>query len=108
LTAIAALEDVADAAPPDPEAVAEADPLPDALAEEAVAEAPPAPPALPLALLDAVAEAEAEDELERPELALAEPQTTDWQAVMPVRSFGCASTQSAFHCAQTKEGMVWS
>lgn len=43
-----------------------------------------------------------------PEEALAEPQVTLWQAVMPVKSLGCAFTQSAFHCAQTNDGTVWS
>jgi hypothetical protein len=89
LTAIAALDEVAEAAAPEPEAVAEADSIPEPPEEEAVAEAPAAPPAAPL--LEAVAEAEleaAEEELEMPELALRSPQTTDWQAVMPLRSLG--------------------
>jgi len=76
------------------------------------------PPELPVVVAAALVEAEPElaavedaadeEELLSPEDAFAIPQVTLRQAVWPVRSFGCAATQSVFHCAQTKDGMVWS
>lgn len=72
---------------------------------------PPVEVAIELPLLEAAAEvddATAEEEVDSPDDALAEPQVTDKQAVWPVRSLGCAATQFVFHCAHTKEGMVWS
>lgn len=107
--ATAALEELDDAAAP--EAVAEAEEpeereLEVAAAEEEAAAAPPAAEPEPEAVADAMDEA---DELVVwPDEALREPQVTDRQPVWPSRSFGWAWTQSAFHCAHSNEGTVWS
>lgn len=100
--AMAALDAVADALEPDALAEVEEPESPVAEADDAALEL--------LAVADADADAEEdEDELsDSPEEALSEPQVTDRQAVWPVRSFGWAWTQSAFHCEHSKDGTVWS
>ena len=111
LMATAALDEVAEAAPPEPDAVEEADSDEPPLVALAVWDAPP--PAAPPPEPEAVAEAEPEpapdevdDEPPFSELAFFAPHVTDWQAVMPARSFGWLSTQLAFHSWQMKNGIV--
>ena len=108
-------EEEADAAADEPDAAAAEVALPAAeVAEEAPEVALPAAPPVAVPVLDAVAEPEDEaDEEDEPEPlstaeALAMPQTTDRQAVMPTRSLGWLSTQLPIHALQMKEGMVWS
>lgn len=55
---------------------------------------------------EVVDEAALLEELLRALEALAEPQVTDWQAVMPSKSLGWALVQSARHCSQMREGRV--
>lgn len=100
----AAEEEVADAAAPELEPVAE----PEA-AEELLPVCWAAPPEPPLEEAVAVIiEDMALLLVEMPVEAFFEPQTTDKQSVWPGRSFGCAATQSPLHLAQTREGRVWS
>ncbi len=97
---------------PDPEElVAAAPPVDEAAADEApVDDAPAAAPPVLEAVAEAVPEPDADDDdcVVDPEEAFREPQTRERQPVWPPRSLGWAATQSIFHCAQTKEGIVWS
>jgi len=111
LDVLAAAAELAALVAPDPEElVAAAPPVDEAAADEApVDEAPAAAPPVLEAVEDAVPEPDADDdEAVDPEEAFWEPQTRERQPVWPVRSLGWAATQSIFHWAQTKEGIVWS
>lgn len=99
LTAIAALDLLAEAAAAVDDAVEDGEEPPEVVAAEEPPE--PEPP-----VLEAEAEAEADVLEDSAEEAFIVPHMTDWQAVMPLRSLGWPSTQFAFHCWQRKKGMV--